>query len=99
HCFSEMRQIWFDLLLSGYHRNLNFYKVFIKASSQNVRESIYCLDVLRHQISKERPPIYPDSETFDLLLKCCVKSNDLTTIKKIVNEMKNYSSSSKKKIG
>ncbi|CAG8553250.1 8396_t:CDS:2 [Funneliformis mosseae] len=90
HSFSEMRRVWFEIFLSGYHRNLNFYKIFIKASSQNVRESIYCLDVLRHQMSKENPLVYPDLETFDLLLKCCIKSNDLITMEQIINEMKQY---------
>ncbi|CAI2178253.1 11601_t:CDS:2 [Funneliformis geosporum] len=88
HSFSEMRRVWFEVFLSGYHRNLNFYKIFIKASSQNVRESVYCLDVLRHQMSKEKPLVYPDLETFDLLLKCCIKSNDLITMEQIINEMK-----------
>ncbi|GBC10846.1 hypothetical protein RclHR1_09950010 [Rhizophagus clarus] len=103
HSFSEMRHIWFDMFLSGYHRNLNFYKTFIKASSQNIRESTYCLDVLRHQMSKEYPPVFPDLETYNLLLKCCIKSNDLITMKQITNYiMKHYPSSfsdSKKKNG
>ncbi|RIA97443.1 hypothetical protein C1645_814018 [Glomus cerebriforme] len=100
HSFRKMRNIWFDLFLSGYHRNLNFYKTFIKAASQNIQESIYCLDVLRHQMSKEYPPVYPDLETFNLLLKCCIKSNDLITMKQITKYMKHYSSSyfPKKKI-
>lgn len=98
HSFSEMRHIWFDMFLSGYHRNLNFYKTFIKASSQNIRESTYCLDVLRHQMSKEYPPVYPDLETYNLLLKCCIKCDDLITMKQITNHiMKHYSSHSKKK--
>ncbi|CAB4374439.1 unnamed protein product [Rhizophagus irregularis] len=96
HSFSEMRHIWFDMFLSGYHRNLNFYKTFIKASSQNIRESTYCLDVLRHQMSKEYPPVYPDLETYNLLLKCCIKCDDLITKKQITNHiMKHYSSSQK----
>ncbi|RGB33256.1 hypothetical protein C1646_704836 [Rhizophagus diaphanus] len=93
HSFSEMRHIWFDMFLSGYHRNLNFYKTFIKASSQNIRESTYCLDVLRHQMSKEYPPVYPDLETYNLLLECCIKCDDLITKKQITNHiMKHYSS-------
>jgi hypothetical protein len=100
HSFSEMRYIWFDMFLSGYHRNLYFYKTFIKASSQDIRESTYCLDVLRHQMSKEYPPVYPDLETYNLLLKCCIKSDDLITMKQITNNItKHYSTLSKKKNG
>ncbi|CAG8807506.1 13121_t:CDS:2, partial [Dentiscutata erythropus] len=80
---------WTELSLMGYRRSELLYETVLRLASRDLTESEYAINVIRHQMRRELPPIKPNFEIYSQLFKCCLKVKDILTIKDLIEEINN----------
>nr|CAG8439710.1 13216_t:CDS:2 [Entrophospora candida] len=87
--FNEFWTRWNNIPTAGYRRSEGLYYVVLDMASKNSNESDYAINVVRHQMKRESPPVMPDLKIYLALIKCCIKCKDSKSMETIINEMKN----------
>ncbi|KAK9681172.1 hypothetical protein K7432_015722 [Basidiobolus ranarum] len=74
--YESIKRRWRELSLSRVHRDRGLYTSLISILKEDHKEAIYALTVVRHQMSRESPPVEPDANLYKLLFDCCSLTKD-----------------------
>ncbi|KAK9762114.1 hypothetical protein K7432_012457 [Basidiobolus ranarum] len=74
--YESIKRRWRELSLSRVHRDRGLYTSLISILKEDYNEAIYALTVVRHQMSRESPPVEPDANLYKLMCDCCSLTKD-----------------------
>ncbi|CAG8453761.1 12046_t:CDS:2 [Acaulospora morrowiae] len=87
--YTNMWRRWTEISLMGYRRGELLYETILRLASRDFTESEYAINVVRHQMVRETPPVEPTFGIYFQLFECCLKCNDILTIRELIEEIKN----------
>ncbi|ORX96006.1 hypothetical protein K493DRAFT_21824 [Basidiobolus meristosporus CBS 931.73] len=67
--YESIKRRWRELSLSRVHRDRDLYTSLVSILKEDYKEAIYALTVVRHQMSRESPPIEPDANLFSAAIR------------------------------
>ncbi|CAG8513099.1 4497_t:CDS:2 [Acaulospora colombiana] len=85
--YASMWKRWTEISLTGHRRSELLYETILRLASRDLTESEYAINVVRHQMKREPPPIRPTLGIYHQLFECCLKCNDTLTIRELIEEI------------
>jgi len=77
---------WNDLVLHGVERDSTLYQALIGASQGQQDLARGILGTVRYEMAREQPPVPVSAEIFEGLLNCCVRTQDSTVARSLIQQ-------------
>ncbi|KAF9427929.1 hypothetical protein BGZ94_003824 [Podila epigama] len=82
----ELYKRWNALPFEGIERDAALYQTMIGASQGQEKLARHTLQNIRYEMLKEQPPVRMTPEIYSGLLNCCVRIQDATTARTLINQ-------------